>query len=71
MWGGGLTSPTVSHRPRFFRFRVSEISIAGIEILNCTFDPKPLYQRYIQVVVRAILEDRRWSFCPSSLARLL
>jgi hypothetical protein len=32
----------------------SEISIAAIEILNCTFDPKPLYQRYIQVVVRAI-----------------
>ena len=31
-----------------------EISIAAIEILNCTFHPKPLYQRYIQVVVRAI-----------------
>ncbi len=31
-----------------------EISIWVIEILNCTFDPKPLYQRYIQVVVRAI-----------------
>jgi len=33
-----------------------EISILAIEILNCTFHPKPLYQRYIQVVVRAILE---------------
>ena len=32
----------------------AEISIVAIEILNCTFDPKPLYQRYIQVVVRAI-----------------
>ena len=32
----------------------AEISIAAIEILNCTFDPKPLYQRYIQVVVCAI-----------------
>ena len=32
----------------------AEISIWVIEILNCTFDPKPLYQRYIQVVVRAI-----------------
>jgi hypothetical protein len=34
----------------------SEISISPIEILNCTFHPKPLYQRYIQVVLRASSE---------------
>jgi hypothetical protein len=30
-----------------------KISICLIEILNCTFDLKPLYQRYIQVALRA------------------
>src|SRR6266568_6402110 len=46
-------------------FHSPEISICRIEILNCTFYPKPLYQRYIQVVVRAILNQslvvRLWS----------
>jgi hypothetical protein len=39
-------------RPEHQQVFDSEISIAPIEILNCTFHPKPLYQRYIQVVVR-------------------
>jgi len=43
-------------------FQSPEISICRIEILNCTFYPKPLYQRYIRVVVRAILKTSRWSF---------
>src|SRR6476620_7199498 len=30
-----------------------KISICLIEILNCTFYLKPLYQRYIQVALRA------------------
>jgi len=37
----------------FFPIR-PDFSIRPIEILNCTFDPKWLYQRYIQVEARAI-----------------
>jgi hypothetical protein len=33
--------------------RLGEFSIRPIEILNCTFHPNSLYQRYIQVAARA------------------
>ncbi len=54
----GLMSTALSFRKRKHKDgATAEISIRLIEILNCTFDPKPLYQRYIQVVVRAIAES--------------
>jgi hypothetical protein len=31
-----------------------EFSICRIEILNCTFNANPLYQRYIQAVVSSL-----------------
>jgi hypothetical protein len=47
-WGGGLAREIAT------RAIHPDFSIRLIEILNCTFDLKWLYQRYIQVVARAI-----------------
>jgi len=69
-WPNGRQLRVAKHRADICARRMAdiEISITCIEILNCTFDPNPLYQRYIQVVVRD-LRNQPWSFVPWSLAR--
>jgi hypothetical protein len=59
---GYAAAPSCCPRLRETKGRLPEISIRRIEILNCTFNLKPLYQRYIQVrtVVGRMLWFVRW-----------